>query len=115
MGWMPKIRVLILSGHSLFADGAASRLEEESADIESAILDPGMPDILARVVEFNPRVAIIDRDDPSLSGVITIPSIFRALPNLVMVIFDSQEEGIQILTSQFQNVGTIHGLIEALF
>lgn len=111
---MAPTRVVVLSGHSLFADGTASRLEQHSADVATSIVDPGAEDVIDRLQELDPDIAIIDSNDPNLSDAFAIPRIFRALPGLSMILLDSQSEEIQILTSRTHRASSITDLLAAI-
>lgn len=111
---MAQTKVVVLSGHSLFADGTASRLEQYSGDLETVILDPAQPDIVKQLLEFKPAVAFIDPKDPHLCETASLAVIFQALPDLRVVMLDSQSADIQILSSRSFAADAVRDLVEAL-
>lgn len=111
---MLKTKVVVLSGHSLFADGTASRLEQYSEDLETVILDPARPDIMEELLAIKPAFAIIDAHDPNLSKSSGLAGIFQALPDLRVVMLDSQSAEIQLLSSRTFRAGAVRDLIEVL-
>jgi DNA-binding NarL/FixJ family response regulator len=59
---MPK-RIAILSGHSLFAEGIASRLRQYPQQVDVCFVDPQQLDYVEQLTEIQPAAVIIDAQD----------------------------------------------------
>ena len=55
-----RTRVVILSGHSLFAEGVASRLKKHLDRLDLQVVDINEEDVLSKVVSLNPATMILD-------------------------------------------------------
>ncbi len=111
---MSKIRVVILTGHSLFADGAASRMRQHARDVEIRVIDPATGDVLHMLREFKPAAAILDAQDPELRKSLPIQDLLRTVPDLRVILLDSQQEDLQILTGEYRRAGKMEDLLDLI-
>ena len=111
---MPNKRVLILSSHSLFAEGIASRLLELSAQLEISFIDPRHLDLSDQIKAVEPTVIILDASDPNMSELCPIHSLFALRPTVKIIRLDSQREDIQVLTSRSFQAAKVSDLYDII-
>ena len=92
--------VIILSGHSLFAEGTASSLRQKSQELEITVIDPRDGDVLSRIQELEPAAIILDKSDQSLQENCPVEVLLKAVPDLRIIRLDPENERIQIVTGE---------------
>ncbi len=111
---MPRKGVIILSGHSLFAEGTASSLREHGEGLELDVLDPGKPDLLEQIASAQPTVVILDSTDPELIQRGILEKLLKVVPTPKLMLLDSQAEDVQILTCEHRRAGEVRDLIDLI-
>ncbi len=111
---MPRKGVVILSGHSLFAEGTASSLREYGADLDLEVLDPGEADLLDRIASAHPTVVILDSNDPELIRRGILEKLLKVMPTPKLMLLDSQAQDVQVLTCEHRHAGEMRDLIELI-
>lgn len=106
--------VIILSGHSLFAEGTASSLRQKSADLSIDVLDPRDPELMAQIERQQPAVIILDSGDATLSQKCPVDGLLRVVPNLRIIRLDPQHEQVQIVTGEHRPAACAADLIEVI-
>jgi DNA-binding NarL/FixJ family response regulator len=109
-----RTRVVILSGHSLFAEGVASQLRQTLQGLELEVVDARQPDAMAQVATAQPSAVILDATDPEITHLCLLSRLLLALPGLKVIYLDPQQEQIQVVTSEQHPVEQVHDLIEAI-
>ena len=111
---MDQARVVILSGHSLFTQGIASRLRQHSERLEIQIIDPHHADVSEQVVAAQPSAVIIDASDPDAEMYCSIGELLVALPSLKIIRLDPQQPQVQVVTSEQRTAGEVRDLIDLI-
>lgn len=111
---MAHSRVVILSGHSLFAEGVASRLRQHLHELELEVVDPRQPDAIARITAARPSTVILDANDSEVIEACPLGRLLRALPALKVIRLDSQQQEIQVVTSELRSVSEVRDLIKVI-
>ena len=111
---MASSRVVILSGHSLFAEGIASSLRQKTTDLTIEVMDAREPDILFQIQKHQPDIVILDGGDATLRTNCPLDAILWAVPNLHIFRLDPDSEQIQIVTGQNRPAESVADLIEVL-
>lgn len=106
--------VVILSGHSLFAEGVASRLRQHLGQLELQVVDARQPDAMAQIDAVQPSAVILDATDPEITHLCLLSRLQLALPGLKVIYLDPQQEQIQVVTSERRTVEQVRDLIEAI-
>ncbi len=107
-------RVVILSGHSLFAEGVANRLRQYLQQVELEIVDPRQPDVMLQVAAARPSIVILDMTDTVVTRFCSLSKLLRSLPALKVIRLDPQQEQIQIVTSEQRSAVEVHDLVEVI-
>lgn len=107
-------RVVIVAGHSLFADGTANRLRQYPERVEILRLSPAEGDLLERVVAARPSVIIMDQRDPEIGHSLSLQRVLSSLPSVHVLLLDPKKAQIQIVSSQTQEPVEAEDLIELI-
>ncbi len=110
---MPK-RVVILSGHSLFAEGIASRLRQHPEALDLHIVDPHVPGAIDQVAAAHPSAVIVDATDLEAEQLCPLSSLLVQLPALKVIRLDPQRNQIQVVTSAERIVTEVRDLLEVI-
>ena len=106
--------VVILSGHSLFAEGVASRLRQHLRQLKLEIVDARLPDAMAQITAAQPSAVIVDVTDPEITQLCLVSRLQFALPGLKVICLDAQQDQIQVLTSEHRPADQVRDLIEVI-
>jgi len=109
-----RTRVVILSGHSLFAEGIASRLQQYAEQVEVVFVDPGQEDYLDQVADLKPSTVFIDAQDTKTNQCCLLCELLIAFPDIALVRLTVDQKDVQVITSQKQCFGEVQDLIEIL-
>jgi DNA-binding NarL/FixJ family response regulator len=109
-----RTRVVIISGHSLFAEGVASRLSKYDDRLDLEIVDIEEDDFLSKVVSLKPATIILDTLSEEDQEKIRISKLVKALPELTVIQLDPQQSKVQVLTSKGHILAEIKDLIEVI-
>lgn len=109
-----RTRVVILSGHSLFAEGVASRLKTHLDRLDLQVVDINEQDVLSKVVSLEPATVIVDAMDTEASDVIPLSKLLKALPEVTVIHLDPQQSQVQVVTSKERMLGEVKDLIELI-
>lgn len=108
---MAEHTVIILTGQSLFAEGVASRLREYPHEVDVRVVDPSGPDALELVSQHRPVTVILDANDTEAMQSCPLSKLMFANPEIKVVRLDSQQNTIQVVTSEQHQAGTIQDLL----
>lgn len=109
-----RTRVVILSGHSLFAEGVASRLKKHLDRLDLQVVDIADQDVLSKIVSLNPATVILDAMDADTSTAIPLSALLKALPEVTVIRLDPQQSQVQVVTSEERMLGEVKDLIEVI-
>lgn len=106
--------VIILSSHSLLAEGIARRLQEylQSADLE--IVDPRQADALARIGTLQPSIVILDTTDSEVAEHCPLGKLLLSFPEVRVICLDPQGDQIQVVTGEKRKVVEVRDLAEVI-
>lgn len=108
-------RIVILSGHSLFAEGVASRLRQYPQRVDVCFVDPQQLDYVDQISVLRPSAVIIDAADTNATQRCVLCDLLSALENVTIVHLEVQQKDIRVITSvrqQFTEVRDILDIIE---
>ena len=113
-GHVALTKVVILSGRSIFAEGVASRLQQNMDELEIKVVDLREPDALEGVVATQPSTVIFDATDAEVTEGDWLSRLLIALPMLQIVSIDPLQDQIQVVTSEQRPMGQVHELVEVI-
>lgn len=111
---MVQTRIVILSGHSLFAEGIASRLQQDTNRVEVISIDFDQGNYLAQIAEIQPSTVFIDSQDAQATKCSLLCELLIAFPDLTLVRLTVDQKDVQVITSQKQCFEEVQDLIEIL-
>jgi hypothetical protein len=89
-------KILILTGHSLFADGVISKLLNSPLAGKFDVVDMRQPDPIQAIIQANPDYLILDVTDPELTEQLK-GKLFSALACLKVIFLDPQKNHLRVL------------------
>ena len=110
---MDRARVVVLSSHSLFTEGVASRLKQHVDRVDLQHVDVQRADALELIVASRPAVIIVDAGQ-DLGDHCSLGKILQALPTVKVIRLDPQQERVQLVTSEQHPAGEVSDLIELI-
>ena len=107
-------RLVILSNHSLFAEGVASRLLQYPERVDVRFVDPQQADYLEQIKENRPCAVIIDAADADRSQCCLLCDLLMALANVTIIRLEVQRQDIQIVTSQQHPLTDVRDILDII-
>jgi len=104
--------IVILSSHSLFADGVASRLREYPQRIDVRFVDPQQPDYIEQINAIQPAAIVIDAANGESPQCCPLCNLLVSFSNLTIFYLEAQQNDIQIVTSVRHSLNEIRDLID---
>ena len=107
-------QIVILSGHSLFAEGVASRLRQYPQRVDVHFVDPQQSDYMDQIKNIRPTAVIIDAADTDNSQCCLLCDLLMAIPNLTIVRLEAQKPDIQIVNSSHHRINEVRDIIDII-
>lgn len=111
---MMQTRVVILSGHSLFAEGIARRLQEYLQLAKFEIVDPRHLDAMAQISAARPSIVILDVTDSKVTQFCPLSKLLLSFPELRVICLDPQQDQIQVVTGEKRKAVEVRDLAEVI-
>lgn len=109
-----RLKIIILMGHSLYADGLISRLHQYGDRIDLQIMDLQHCDVLGQIIAAHPTVVILDETDPEVVHNCSLTRLLTAVPTLKVIRLDPQTAGIQVIQWEQHQVREVRELVDTL-
>jgi DNA-binding NarL/FixJ family response regulator len=107
-------RLVILSNHSLFAEGVASRLLQYPERVDVCFVDPQQADYLEKIKENRPTAVIIDAADTHRSQCCLLCDLLMALANVTIIRLEVQHKDIQVVTSSQHPLTEVKDILDII-
>lgn len=107
-------RLVILSNHSLFAEGVASRLLQYPERVDVCFVDPQQADYLEKIKENRPSAVIIDAADTHRSQCCLLCDLLMALANVTIIRLEVQHKDIQVVTSSQHPLTEVKDILDII-
>lgn len=111
---MTKPAVVVLSSHTLFAEGVSSRLQARAETLDLSIVDARNSTALEKIITLRPQAVIVDASDPETSLNCPINQLLASLPALKIIRLDPGQSGFQVVTSAQHIAHEIDDLLEVI-
>jgi DNA-binding NarL/FixJ family response regulator len=108
---MMHTRIVILSGHSLFAEGIASRLQQYTEQMEVVFVDPGQDEYLEQVENIQPSAVFIDALDAKITQCCFLSELLIEFPNITLVRLTVDQKDVQVISSKKRQFDDVQDLI----
>jgi DNA-binding NarL/FixJ family response regulator len=107
-------RIIILSRHSIFIEGVATRLRQMSNRVVVDFIDPDQDDYIEQITAKNPGAILLDEMDSKNTQCCLLCELLLAVPNITIVRLTIDQADVQIFTSQRRCLPDIQNLIDVL-
>ena len=111
---MPPSRVVVLSSHSLYAEGVLTRLKAHSNALELHVVDADQTDALDQIIAFQPTAVIVDASDKDVNAHCPLGRLLRDLPDVRIIRLDPINKGFQLVTSEQHEAEDVQELLAIL-
>jgi DNA-binding NarL/FixJ family response regulator len=112
-GLMP-IQIVILSVHSLFTEGVASRLRQYPERVDVRFVDPQQPDYIEKIAGIQPSAVIMDAAETETTCCCILCDLLSTLENVTIVRLDVQQKDIQLITSIQQRFNEVRDIVDII-
>ena len=106
--------VVILSSHSLFAEGIASRLRQYPQRVDVRFVDPQQQDYVEQISEIRPAVVIIDAIDTISTQCCLLCDLLSTLDRVTILRLDVQQNDIRLITSTQKQFDEVRDILEII-
>ena len=107
-------QVVILSGHTLFTEGVASRLRQYPERVDVCFVDPQQPDYLEKIASIKPSAVIMNAADTETTSCCILCDLLTALRSVTVVRLDVQQKDIQLITSAQQQFNEVRDILDII-
>ena len=109
-----RTRVVVLTSHSMFTEGIATRLGQHLDRIDLELVDSRHSDCLQRIRESQPSVIVLEADDENIERFCPLGQILAAAPEVKIIRLDPDLDRIHVVTSELRSVNEPTDLISIL-
>jgi hypothetical protein len=106
--------IVILSCHSLFAEGIARRLQEYLQLADLRIVDPRQFDVVANLSVARPSFVILDITDPQTVEHCPLSELLLAFPDLRVICLDPREDQVQLVSGERRRAAEVRDLADMI-
>jgi hypothetical protein len=109
-----RTRVVVLTAHSMFTEGIASRLRKHLDRIDVHVVDCQEPDCLARIREARPSVIVLEANDESINRYCPLGKLLGVAPEAKVIQLDRDLDQIHVITGELRTMQRPTDLISML-
>ncbi|TFH37612.1 MAG: hypothetical protein E4G99_02165 [Anaerolineales bacterium] len=96
---MSKPTVVVLSSHTLYAEGVTSRLQLRSEALKLSVVDARSKTALNQIITLEPQALIMDASDKEAGLNCPTDELLASLPTLKIIRLDPELAGFQVVSS----------------
>jgi len=96
---VPRTRVLVLTAHSLFTEGVANRLGQESERIDLHVVDSSDADAVSKMMEDAPAVVLFEAHDENVECASPLVELLGKR-EVKVIRLDPGRDEVQVVTSE---------------
>ena len=111
---MPLSRVVVLSSHSLYAEGVLTRLKAHSNKLDLHVVDAEQRDALEQIITIQPTAVIVDASDKDANEHCPLGRLLSDLPGVRIICLDPINKGFQLVTSEQHDANEVQELLAIL-
>lgn len=111
---MTRPTVVVLSSHTLFADGVSSRLQLRDEALNLIVIDARSRDAMDQIIAAGPDAVIVDASDKEANLNCPINELLAAIPVLKIIRLDPEQAGFQVVTSAQHIASEVDDLLEVI-
>jgi DNA-binding NarL/FixJ family response regulator len=99
-----RTRVVVLTAHSMFTEGIATRLGQFLDQIDLQVVDSREEGCLAEIREAQPAVVVLEANDENIDRFCSLDEILAVAPEVKVIRLDRDLDQIHVVTSEIRNV-----------
>lgn len=107
-------RLIILSEHTLFAEGVASRLRQYPERVAVRFVDPQQADYLDQIKKIRPSAVIVNAAETDDTHCCLLCDLLIALANVTIVRLEIQDKDIQIVRSSQHSLAEVKDILNII-
>lgn len=111
---MPKVRVVVLSSHSLYGEGMIARLRAHQNSLELHVVEADQADALDQIIAIQPTAVIVDASDKDTNENCPLGRLLNDLPDVRIIRLDPINQGFQLVTSEQREAEEVQELLAIL-
>lgn len=111
---MIKPTVVVLTSHTLYAEGVTSRLQARADSLDLNIVDARNSTAMEEIINLAPQAVIVDVSDTEASLNCPINQLLASLPKLKIIRLDPEQAGFQLVTSAQHVAHEVEDLLEVI-
>jgi DNA-binding NarL/FixJ family response regulator len=111
---MTRPTVVVLSSHTLFAEGVTSRLKLREEALNLSVIDAHSADAMDQILTVGPDAVIVDASDKEVGLNCPINELLAAIPALKIIRLDPEQAGFQVVTSTQHIAKEVDDLLEVI-
>lgn len=101
---MSRTRVVVLTAHSMFTEGIATRLGQYLDRIDLQVVDTRDPGCLKHIREAHPSVIVLEANDENVERYCSLSEILANAPEVKVIRLDPDLDQIHVVTSELKTV-----------
>ena len=109
-----QIQVVILSQHSIFAEGIANRLRQYPKDVAVNFVDPQDDVYMDEIKSIQPSAVILDAAAPANPQCCLLCELLMALTWVTIIRLDIAKDDAQIIQSRQQEMAEVLDILRAI-
>jgi len=99
-----RTRVVVLTAHSMFTEGIATRLGQYLDRIDLKVVDSRDPACLKHIREAHPSVIVLETNDENVDRHCPLSEILADAPEVKVIRLDPDLDRIHVVTSELRIV-----------
>ncbi len=107
-------QVVILSDHSLFAQGVASRFEQLPERVALHFVHPRDEDCFEQIAAIGPDVVILNASETDMKERCILCDLLSAFPSIRIIRLAVDQDPVQVITSQQSHITEVRDLLDLL-
>ena len=107
-------KLIILSDHTLFTEGIASRLRQYPERVDFHFINPQQLDYVEQISAIQPCAVIMDAVDSDGTQCCVLGDLLSALENVTVVLLAADQRDVQVIKSSRHQFSGVQELIDVL-
>ncbi|MBT3391807.1 MAG: hypothetical protein HN413_15520 [Chloroflexi bacterium] len=111
---MMRKQVVILSKHSLFSQGVASRFEQFPERVAFHFIDPQEQEYIEQIVKLQPSAVVLNSSEVDWNRRCLLCALLSAIREITIIRLSVDERPVQVIRSQQSQLDEVRDLLDLL-
>ena len=107
-------QVVIMSDHSLFAQGVASRFKQYPERVHLHFVNPGDDDSFDQIAAIRPAAVILSSSEADMKESGLLCDLISAFPSIRIIRLAVDQDPVQVITSEQSQLNEVRDLLDLL-